>query len=382
MTVFNNGGTVYNNLAVIYNNNGTVYTNGGTVYNNEGIVYANGGIIYNNAGEVYNNSAEVFSFSEDPVVSSNKIFSYYELKFAGYYEPFILVDGAFTEPGSESMMIGENTVCRISPYPGYVIRSAETVAGDLIWDEGDGSLTLANVDADTTLTLVLQADAPAFSLESGSYVTEQEVSISGPGGCEIYYTLDGSVPDAETGTLYEAAFPVAESCTIKAVAAMDGVETSEVASLMLSFPDVAEVPSSEAPLSAEALIAEDTPNAEETQSAEVSLNSAAPLSFAAPVFADEMEGYFRPYGQAITVTNPGTEDVKIVSVHLEGKDAEAFTLSTGDGKTIPAGGTNNTKWVIRPVKGLAAGSYEATAIFTLSEAESYEVPLSFTVLTN
>ena len=324
MTVFNNGGTVFNNLAVVYNNGGTVYTNGGTVYNNAGVVYANHGSVFNNAGKVYNNEASVFSFSDDDIVSSSRVFRYYELIFADYYEPYILADGVVVEPGSERMLIGEDSVCRISPYPGFVLKAAETDAGDLIWDNEDGSVSLANVDADTTLKLTLQADAPAFSLESGSYASEQTLAISGPAGCQIFYSLDGSTPDEESGVLYEDAFPVKETCTVRAVAVVDGVEPSEVSKLKL----------------------------------------------------------FRPVAQAIMVKNPGTEDLKIVSVILDGKDADAFSLSSESGKTIPAGGLNDTKWTVRPVKNLTVGVYEAVAVFTLENGETVEVPLSFTVVSD
>ena len=200
---------------------------------------------------------------------------------------------------------------------------------------------MANVDADTTLKLTLQADAPAFSLESGSYASEQTLAISGPAGCQIYYSLDGSTPDEESGVLYEDAFPVKETCTVRAVAVVDGVEPSEVSKLKLSF-----------------------------------------LSFTAPEFAEEKEGYFRPVAQAIMVKNPGTEDLKIVSVILDGKDADAFSLSSESGKTIPAGGLNDTKWTVRPVKNLTAGVYEAVAVFTLENGETVEVPLSFTVVSD
>ena len=82
------------------------------------------------------------------------------------------------------------------------------------------------------------------------------------------------------------------------------------------------------------------------------------------------------------VKNPGTEDLKIVSVILDGKDADAFSLSSESGKTIPAGGLNDTKWTVRPVKNLIAGVYEAVAVFTLENGETVEVPLSFTVVSD
>lgn len=339
MTVFNNGGTVYSNLATVYNNGGLVFVNGGTVFNNAGAVYANGGTIYNNAGHVYRNQAEVFSFTEDEPVSSSLIFDYFELKFADYYEPYILVDGAVAEPGSERMLLGEDSVCRISPYPGLNLKDAETTAGELVWDELDGSVTLSQVDGDVTLTLTLQPDAPAFQVEDDEQSGGKTVSISGPAGSEIYYTLDGSVPDAETGTRYEAAFPVAESGAVKAVAVIGGLEASEVAELSLAF-----------------------------------------LSFSTPTFDAVTEGYYRPFGQTIVVENPGEEDVEIVSVTIEGEDAEAFSLSTGGGKVIPAGGHNDSKWNVRPVGGLSAGTYEASVVFTLSDGGTAEVPVRFTVL--
>ena len=82
------------------------------------------------------------------------------------------------------------------------------------------------------------------------------------------------------------------------------------------------------------------------------------------------------------VKNPGTEDLKIVSVVLDGKDADAFSLSSESGKTVPAGGLNDTKWTVRPVKNLTAGVYEAAAVFTLENGETVDVPLSFTVVSD
>ena len=50
-------------------------------------------------------------------------------------------------------------------------------------------------------------------------------------GLKIYYTIDGSEPTAETGTLYEAETPVelVNDCTVKAIACADKYRNSEVA---------------------------------------------------------------------------------------------------------------------------------------------------------
>ena len=155
MTVFNNGGTVYNNRAVVYNNAGTVFNNGGKVYNNAGIVYANSGIVFNNNGTVYNNEAEIYNADTPDAVGVNQVLGYYELKLGGYYEPYVTMSGVITEPGAERMIISEDSVCRFTPKPSYEIVGARTNAGGLIWDV-DGSLILAEVDADTTLELEIR----------------------------------------------------------------------------------------------------------------------------------------------------------------------------------------------------------------------------------
>ena len=336
MTVFNNAGVVYSNLAVVYNNGGTVYSNEGTVYNNGGIVYANGGTVYNNAGTVYNNGALIFGFGGD--VADSVIFGCYELKFADYYEPFIELDGANIEPGSEKMLVSEDGICRISPAPGYRIAGAETNAGVITRDEEDGSMLLSEVDADVTLTLSIQTESPAFDLESGTYAEEKSVSICGPEGSRIYYTLDGSLPTEESGTLYEAPIAVSESTVVTAIAVSDNVLPSEPAVLNLSF-----------------------------------------LLFTAPEFDAVDAGYARQSARPVIVENDSALPAVIASAELVGENTEAFTLSSTSGKTVPAGKINNSTWSVRPVTELAPGTYQAAVVFTLDSGETVEVPVTFTV---
>ena len=54
--------------------------------------------------------------------------------------------------------------------------------------------------------------APVFSLPGGFYPEDITVEISAPEGSLIYYTLDGTVPDEETGILYEAPVEVTNVC--------------------------------------------------------------------------------------------------------------------------------------------------------------------------
>ena len=62
----------------------------------------------------------------------------------------------------------------------------------------------------------LEPSAPAFSMESGFYGNEISVEISAGSGCEIYYTLDGSIPDA-TKNKYSGAITVKDRTSEKAV---------------------------------------------------------------------------------------------------------------------------------------------------------------------
>ena len=333
MIVFNNGGTVYNNLALVYNNGGTVYNNEGTVYNNGGVVYANGGKVCNNGGTVYNNNALVYSF--DGEVEEPRIYGYYEFKFAGFYEPFMTFDGLVSEPGAEKMIVSEDSVCCIIPKPGFVITEAEADSGEIVWDE-DGGLTLSGVTSDVTLSLTFQAEAPAFNMESGSYAEAKTIELSGPAGCELWYTTDGSVPVAGSATLYEEPFTVDAACTVKAISFTEGALASEPAVLTLSFP-----------------------------------------SFTAPEFDEAEEGYFQPKAKAITVESDA--QAVITSVALAGEAPDSFRLSTEVGRTIVAGRPDTTTWTIRPAAELEAGEYSALVVFTLDSGETVEVPVSFTV---
>ncbi len=334
--VFNNGGTVYNNLAVVYNNGGIVYNNSGIVYNNGGVVYSNGGQVYNNGGTVYSNGALVYYFEGEVVESS--IYGYYKLTMAEDYSSFVSVEGLLEEPGTGTDILDKDSVITVVPIPGIAIVDAQADAGEVSIDE-DGNVVLQNVDADVTLTLTLQTDAPAFSMESGTYADTKTVEISGPESAVIYYTLDGEDPDPATAWCYDEPFDVEESAVVKAVAVIDGVENSEVKELAIAIPD-----------------------------------------FELPEFAEVKEGYkVQPTAKAITVKNEGPVDAEIVSVELTGDDADSFTLSTTKGKTIAAGKTDSSTWAIRPAAGLDKGEYLAEVLFTFDSGEQVTAAVTFTV---
>jgi len=75
-----------------------------------------------------------------------------------------------------------------------------------------------------------QSEPPAAPTISGktSFSDSTTVSLSGPDGADIYYTLDGSTPTAES-TMYTEEFGLSETTTVKSIAILNGV-SSEVAS--------------------------------------------------------------------------------------------------------------------------------------------------------
>jgi hypothetical protein len=84
------------------------------------------------------------------------------------------------------------------------------------------------ITAEATKTGNIVPAKPVFTPEGGSFIGSIEVAIAcATNGATIYYTLDGSVPTAES-TQYTAAFTLTETTTVKAIAVKDG-ETSDVA---------------------------------------------------------------------------------------------------------------------------------------------------------
>ena len=75
-----------------------------------------------------------------------------------------------------------------------------------------------------------QSEPPAAPTISGktSFSDSTTVSLSGPDGADIYYTLDGSTPTAES-TMYTEEFGLSDTTTVKAVAIKDG-QSSQVVS--------------------------------------------------------------------------------------------------------------------------------------------------------
>ncbi len=84
--------------------------------------------------------------------------------------------------------------------------------------------------AAATYVFALAAKAPVFSVKTGKYSAAQTVAMtSETEGAKIYFTTDGTDP-TEQSTCYTAPITVSETCTVKAIAIVDGMKVSDIAS--------------------------------------------------------------------------------------------------------------------------------------------------------
>ncbi len=329
--LFNNGGTVFNNGGIVYNNQGTVYNNEGTTYNNEGTVYANGGTVYNNAGTVYDNGARIVSHNGESQSGAPE--GFHQVRFAADYSAFAGTEGL--EEAETGLLLAEEKSCVISPKEGFQITAAETTAGTLEAQK-DGSYILSGLEDDAELTLSFKPDAPVFSLAPGSYTESQYVELTAPEGTIIYFTDDGSEPVVGKGR-YAGAISIRKGAVIKAIAAAEGSEISDLAEA-----------------------------------------SYAVLKVEGPVYETAHKGY-RTQELPIRVSNQGEADGAVASVRLSGENAKQFYLSHSSGRTIEAGEEISDYWTVQPLEGLEPGTYTALASVELDGGETVELELSFTV---
>ncbi len=95
-----------------------------------------------------------------------------------------------------------------------------------------------------TATIVGTASAPKISI--GSFIGGKTVTLtSADSGAVIYYTTDGTVP-TKSSAVYSEPIVLTETATVKAVAAVEGMNDSTVSSGKISVSQVAEISASHA----------------------------------------------------------------------------------------------------------------------------------------
>lgn len=160
------------------------------------------------------------------------------------------------------------------------------------------------------------AAAPAFSVKAGNYTEPVSVAItSTTQDAAIYYTVDGSVPTAES-TLYSEPIEVKQSTTLKAIVIKDGMNPSSVATAVYTI--------GEAPVEAVADPAFSPAGGTYTEAVEVTITCAtegAQIHYTTD--GTEPTSESPVYGEAVTVSESAV--VKAIAVKEGMTDSQIVT---------------------------------------------------------
>lgn len=133
----------------------------------------------------------------------------------------------YTTDGTTPTANGAGTCTHGTTYSTTVSVSVSETLKAIASKSGDTDSAIG-VAAYTINQSSSQLAAPTFSPVAGSYSTAQSVTISGPAGATLCYTLDGSTPTANgagactNGSFYSSTIPISVTTTIKAVASQSG----------------------------------------------------------------------------------------------------------------------------------------------------------------
>ena len=108
----------------------------------------------------------------------------------------------------------------ITPAGGSGSQTGGSGSGDTGGSQTGGGTEQGGSGGGQTVTVA----APVFAGET-QFEESTQVSMTGPTGSEIHYTLDGSTPTAESA-VYSAPITLSDTTTVKAIAVKDGVSSS------------------------------------------------------------------------------------------------------------------------------------------------------------
>ena len=128
-----------------------------------------------------------------------------------------------------------------TPATGYELATLTYTYGTETFDIDQTTMQFvmpaADVTVNATFTLIENVATPTFAPEAGTYYEAQNVTIAcETEGATIYYTLDGSDPTVESA-VYAEPIAIAETTTVKAMAAKAGLNNSEIATAVYTITD-------------------------------------------------------------------------------------------------------------------------------------------------
>lgn len=129
----------------------------------------------------------------------------------------VFLTGAWPETITLNANGGDSTIIVIVAENGSTTTITPAGGGDSVVVSGGNSSGGSDPVTPAVAAPVINGTTP--------FEETTEVTITGPADAAIYYTTDGSTPTASS-TLYNAAFTLSDTTTVKAIAVKDGVSST------------------------------------------------------------------------------------------------------------------------------------------------------------
>ena len=150
---------------------------------------------------------------------------------SGYQEVYLTGEWPSTitlnaSAGDNTMIIivAENGTTTTYNTDGTVVVSGGSSSGSNSGSTESGNNGSTGGNSGNTGSVAQTVTSPSFSGET-QFTDSTQVTISGPDGATIHYTVDGSTPTAES-TQYSEPLTFTETTTLKAIAIKDGVSSA------------------------------------------------------------------------------------------------------------------------------------------------------------
>lgn len=150
---------------------------------------------------------------------------------SGYQEVYLTGEWPSTitlnaSAGDNTMIIivAENGTTTTYNTDGTVVVSGGSSSGSNSGSTDSGNNGSTGGNSGNTGSVTQTVTAPSFSGET-QFTDSTQVTISGPDGATIHYTVEGSTPTAES-TQYSEPLTFTETTTLKAIAIKDGVSSA------------------------------------------------------------------------------------------------------------------------------------------------------------
>jgi hypothetical protein len=163
-------------------------------------------------------------------LNATMVLGYQSSGFPSTFTPLVTntLSGGYQGANTTVSVAGVSALQNLTAAQEFRIYIIDPDTGD---DVGLGEQPATTMDLVVSGSVTFPASAPMFSLSAGTYTNSQSVAISSlTPGSAYNYTLDGSTPATNHGTLYIGPVTISSNLTLKAIAYQSGYQPSAVAS--------------------------------------------------------------------------------------------------------------------------------------------------------